>query len=117
MDELKKTFRPEFLNRLDEIIVFKKLDKEAIYKITELMLNDVKERLEQKNIKVEFSKNVIEFISKVGFDEIYGARPLRRAIQNRIEDFLAEEILDGNINSSDKIKLDVENEKIVISKL
>ena len=115
MDELKKTFRPEFLNRLDEIIVFNKLGKEAIEKITTLMLEDVKARLKNKNIIVEFTYKLVEHISKVGFDQVYGARPLKRAIQNNIEDMLAEQILDGKINTGDSITVDVENEKIVTS--
>ena len=116
MDELKKTFRPEFLNRLDEIIVFNKLGKNAIEKITKLMLEDVKKRLSQKNINVEFKEKLVEYIAKVGFDDVYGARPLKRAIQNNVEDKLAEEILDLNIKSGESIIVDVENEKIIISK-
>ena len=115
MDELKKTFRPEFLNRLDEIIVFNKLGKEAIEKITKLMLDDVKVRLKNKNITVEFTDKLIEHISKVGFDQVYGARPLRRAIQNNIEDMLAEEILDGKIKVGSNIIVNAENEKIITS--
>lgn len=116
MDELKKTFRPEFLNRLDEIIVFHKLDQKVVTRIAGLMLEDVKKRLEQKEIQVTFSEDVISYIAKVGFDEVYGARPLRRAIQNKIEDFLAEEILEGRIASKEKIILEMENEKIKIGK-
>ena len=116
MDELKKTFRPEFLNRLDEIIVFNKLGKTAIENITKLMLEDVKKRLSQKNINVEFKEKLVEYIAKVGFNDVYGARPLKRAIQNNVEDKLAEEILDLNIKSGESIIVDVENEKIIISK-
>ena len=116
MDELKRTFRPEFLNRLDEIIVFNKLGKEAIEKITSLMLEDVKKRLKQKNINVKFDKNLIEHISKVGFDDVYGARPLRRAIQSNIEDKLAEDILDKKIKTGDKITVTVEKGNIVTTK-
>jgi len=116
MDELKKTFRPEFLNRLDEIIVFNKLGKEAVEKITLLMLEDVKKRLEQKNIIAEFDKTVVEHISKVGFDDVYGARPLKRAIQNNIEDKLAEDMLDKKINVGDTIIISVENGNVVTTK-
>ena len=115
MDELKKTFRPEFLNRLDEIIVFKKLSKEAIEKITSLMLEEVKKRLISKNIEITFTDKLIEHVAKIGFDEVYGARPLRRAIQNDIEDLLAEEILDGKIKENSKIKVDVIGDKIITS--
>ena len=89
--------------------------KEAIEKITKLMLNDVKVRLKNKNITVEFTDKLIEHISKVGFDQVYGARPLRRAIQNNIEDMLAEEILDGKIKVGSNIIVNVENEKIITS--
>ena len=117
MDELKKTFRPEFLNRLDEIIVFHKLDKDSIFKIASIMLDEVKNRLKQKDIFVDFSNEVIEYIAKVGFDDTYGARPLRRAIQNKVEDYLAEEILDGNIKRQDKVKLIMKDDKIMIKSL
>ena len=114
MAELKKIFRPEFLNRLDDIIVFKKLSNESIEKITKIMLDEFIKRLEKKNIKVDVSDDVIKYISKVGFDDTYGARPLRRAIQSKIEDKFAEEMLDGNIKENSNVKIDLKNDKIVI---
>lgn len=107
MAELKKIFRPEFLNRLDDIIVFKKLSNESIEKITKIMLDEFIKRLEKKNIKVDVSDDVIKYISKVGFDDTYGARPLRRAIQSKIEDKFAEEMLDGNIKEDSNVKIDL----------
>lgn len=107
MGELKKIFRPEFLNRLDDIIVFKKLSNESIEKITKIMLDEFIKRLEKKNIKVDVSDDVIKYISKVGFDDTYGARPLRRAIQSKIEDKFAEEMLDGNIKEDSNVKIDL----------
>ena len=114
MAELKKIFRPEFLNRLDDIIVFKKLSNESIEKITKIMLDEFIKRLENKNIKVDVSDDVIKYISKVGFDDTYGARPLRRAIQSKIEDKFAEEMLDGNIKENSNVKIDLKDDKIVI---
>lgn len=114
MAELKKIFRPEFLNRLDDIIVFKKLSNESIEKITKIMLDEFIKRLEKKNIKVDVSDDVIKYISKVGFDDTYGARPLRRAIQSKIEDKFAEEMLDGNIKENSNVKIDLKDDKIVI---
>ena len=113
MAELKKIFRPEFLNRLDDIIVFKKLSNESIEKITKIMLDEFIKRLEKKNIKVDVSDDVIKYISKVGFDDTYGARPLRRAIQSKIEDKFAEEMLDGNIKEDSNVKIDLNDDKIV----
>ena len=114
MSELKKIFRPEFLNRLDDIIVFKKLSNESIKKITKLMLDEFIKRVEKKNIKVTISDDVIKYISKVGFDDTYGARPLRRAIQTNIEDKFAEEMLDLNIKENSSVKIDLKDDKIVI---
>ena len=114
MAELKKIFRPEFLNRLDDIIVFKKLSNESIEKITKIMLDEFIKRLEKKNIKVDVSDDVIKYISKVGFDDTYGARPLRRAIQSKIEDKFAEEMLDGNIKEDSNVNIDLNDDKIVI---
>ena len=114
MAELKKIFRPEFLNRLDDIIVFKKLSNESIEKITKIMLDEFIKRLEKKNIKVDVSDDVIKYISKVGFDDTYGARPLRRAIQTNIEDKFAEEMLDLNIKENSSVKIDLKDDKIVI---
>lgn len=114
MGELKKIFRPEFLNRLDDIIVFKKLSNESIEKITKIMLDEFIKRLEKKNIKVDVSDDVIKYISKVEFDDTYGARPLRRAIQSKIEDKFAEEMLDGNIKEDSNVKIDLNDDKIVI---
>ena len=116
MDELKKIFRPEFLNRLDDIIVFKKLSEDSIKKITNIMLDEFKGRAKARNIDVTITDNVLKFISKVGFDETYGARPLRRAIQSHIEDVFAEAILDGKIKDNDKVVIDYKNDKIDISK-
>lgn len=115
MGELKKIFRPEFLNRLDDIIVFKKLSSESIEKITKLMLDEFKKRANNRNIDVGISDDVIKYISKVGFDDTYGARPLRRAIQSNIEDKFAEAMLDGNIKENSKVNIDIKDDNIIIT--
>ncbi len=97
MSELKREFRPEFLNRVDEIIVFKQLNQEEITKIVDLMLKDSMSRLNERNIKVKIEESMKKEIAKKGFDTTYGARPLKRAIQTMVEDKLAEAILEGKI--------------------
>ena len=105
MAELKKTFRPEFINRIDEIIVFHKLTKTEIDQIIDLMLKETKKRLEAQGIEISLDKSVKELIAKKGTDEAYGARPLRRAIQSYLEDKLAEAILDGKLVKGVKAKV------------
>lgn len=97
MGELKKLFRPEFLNRVDDIIVFHKLTKENIRSITSKMLDNLAARLLELNVNMEFTDNACSAIADAGFDDVYGARPLRRAIQSRIEDKISEKILDGSV--------------------
>ena len=115
MGELKKEFRPEFINRIDEIIVFHKLNDEDIKKIIDIMLKQVTKRLEEQGMKIEIGNDVKELIAKKGVDANYGARPLKRAIQNILEDKIAEEILDGNIKPNKKAYASVKDEKVVIS--
>ncbi|NLE24007.1 MAG: ATP-dependent Clp protease ATP-binding subunit [Clostridiaceae bacterium] len=115
MTELKKTFRPEFINRVDEIIVFHPLSREEIKKIGELMLNETAKRMVQSNIKITFTEEVKEFLADKGYDKIYGARPLKRTIQEHIEDKLAEAILDEKVKEGDSVTISYEDEKIVIS--
>ena len=114
MAELKRTFRPEFLNRLDEIIVFRKLDKESVKKIAKIMIDNSVSKLKERNIKIDIDDSVVEYISNVGFDDSYGARPLRRAVQSKIEDKFAEELLDGNIKDGDHIKLMAKDDKVLM---
>ena len=117
MAEVKKAFRPEFINRIDEIIVFHKLTDNEIGKIIELMLKEVENRLQEKDIKVKFDKSVKELISKKGVDKAYGARPLRRAIQSIIEDKLAEEILDKNLKPGDEAKVIAKDDEVQVKVL
>ena len=116
LSELKKGFRPEFINRIDEIIVFHKLTAEEIKKIADIMLEKIKQRLEKQNIEVEVDEKAKELITKKGTDETYGARPLRRAIQTLVEDKIAEEIIDGNIHKGDKIVITEKEGNIIVEK-
>ena len=111
MGELKKTFRPEFLNRVDDIIVFEQLKKDDIKEITVRLLNTLKKRVEGLGINVEFDDSAIEKIADIGFDPVYGARPIRRAIQSNIEDTLSEKMLDSSIESGKSYVCRYENEK------
>ena len=113
MEELKLHFRPEFLNRLDDIVIFEQLNLEAITNIVDILFNNIKKKLEEKEIEISLTKDAKEYIAKVGFDPIYGARPLKRAIYEEIEDRLAELILEDKITQGSKIMFDVENNEII----
>ncbi len=106
MGEIKRAFRPEFINRIDDIIVFHQLTKDDINKIASKMLETLAERLKANNITVSFTEGAVEKIGDAGFDPVYGARPLRRAIQSEIEDLIAEKILDGTVKPEQEIKVD-----------
>lgn len=114
MAELKKQFRPEFLNRIDEIIVFHKLNDEDVKKIIDIMINQLEKRLNAQNITLDVDDKVKDLIAKKGVDRNYGARPLKRAIQNMLEDKIAEEMLDGKVKQGKKNIATVEDDKIVI---
>ncbi len=113
LDALKGYFRPEFLNRVDEIVVFHKLSDEDIRKIARLMLTDVAKRVEELGISISFTDEVVAELAKEGFDEVYGARPLRRAIQRKIEDGLSVELLESRIAKGDRVTASLEDGKIV----
>ncbi len=115
MAELKRTFRPEFLNRIDEIIVFHSLNKEHIKSIVSLMIDNLSGRLEQMNIKIELDDKAKELLADEGFDPVYGARPLQRAIRRKIEDRLSEELLKGTIEKSDTIKISAGEKDLIFS--
>ncbi|MEF2920611.1 MAG: ATP-dependent Clp protease ATP-binding subunit [Acutalibacteraceae bacterium] len=117
MGELKNTFRPEFLNRVDDIIVFTQLSKDEIFEISKLMLNKLEKRLSKLDISITFDNSAVEYISKAGFDPVYGARPLRRAISSNIEDKISEEILEKKILPGDNIKCVAQNEQIFFTKV
>ena len=114
MAEVKKQFRPEFINRIDDIIVFHKLSDDNIKKIIDIMLKNVEKRLEAQEIKIEITDEVKDLIAKKGVDKAYGARPLKRAIQSMVEDKIAEGILEGTIKNGQKTKLVVQGDEVIV---
>ena len=114
MDVLKKELRPEFINRIDEIIVFHKLNDDEISSIIDIMLKQVVERLKAQKIEIELDESVKKLIAEKGIDKNFGARPLRRTIQNLLEDRLAEEIIDGKLNKDKVTKIGVKDGKVTI---
>lgn len=116
MGELKKSFRPEFLNRIDEIIVFHSLDQEHIARIVSLMSDELSKRLREQNVEFTLTDKGKAFLAKEGFDTTYGARPLRRAIQKHIEDRLSEELLRGTIAKGDTLTIDEIDGELVVTK-
>lgn len=115
LGELKKTFRPEFLNRIDGVIVFHSLNKDHIRKIVDLMLKAVSKQLEEKGVRIEITEEAKDLIGEKGYDQVFGARPLRRVIQNMIEDPLSEKLLKGEFQSGDTIKIERENDQLSIN--
>ena len=116
MDALKRTFRPEFLNRLDEIVIFNKLTDADIQQIASLMLREVANRIAAQGIQISFDDAVTATLAKEGFDPIYGARPLRRAIVRKIVDGFSEEMLSGRIQEGDRVRAVLRDGSIVYEK-
>ena len=116
MGDLRRTFKPEFLNRIDETIVFHPLTKPEIRKIAENMLQTVHQRIRAMGIDLEVSESAVDALADKGYDPVYGARPLRRAIQSGLEDACAEAILDGTLRRGDKAVAEAEDGKIVLKK-
>ena len=116
MKEVENAFTPEFLNRIDEIIVFNKLDEKSVENITRLMLNKTKDRINKQGFKIEFKEDLIKYVSQLGYDVKMGARPILRVIRTKIEDEITEYILNSNITEKDemKIKYNEKTEKIEI---
>jgi ATP-dependent Clp protease ATP-binding subunit ClpC len=114
LGELKKTFRPEFLNRVDGVVVFHSLTKEQIRSIVDLMLATVSQQLIEKGIGLKVTEAAKDFLGEKGYDEVFGARPLRRVIQNMVEDKLSEDLLRGEFQAGDTIVIDLEGEEIVV---
>jgi len=110
--ELKKFFQPEFLNRIDEVIIFNSLNKEDVKKIVRIEMGILKSRLDGLKYHVEFDDSIVDMISEVGFDEMYGARPLKRAIQDKLEDFISEEVIKGVIVEGGHYTLIADNKEI-----
>jgi ATP-dependent Clp protease ATP-binding subunit ClpB len=115
LDDLKAHFRPEFLNRLDDIIIFEQLGLEAITNIVDIMFNTIKAKVEQKDISISLTQNAKAYIANAGFDPVYGARPLKRAIYEIVEDRLADLILEDKIMEGSKVEFDVINDEVVVN--
>jgi ATP-dependent Clp protease ATP-binding subunit ClpC len=116
MDEVKRMFKPEFINRIDDIIVFHALSKDDVKGICTLMLKELKTRVKkQMDINITFGENLKNFIFDKGYDKKYGARPLKRAIQSNVEDALAEYILSGKAVSGDTVSISVHNDKVTFA--
>ena len=114
MEEVKRFFRPEFLNRIDATVVFHQLTRVEILEIVDLMMNQVRKELEDKQVELELTDAAREYLGETGFDPVMGARPLRRLIQNEIEDRLSDEILSGRLSAGDVALVDVEDGNVVI---
>ena len=114
MKKPENRFRPEFLNRMDDIIVFHTLTKEQIRQIVDLMLEKVAQQLAEKEVKLEVTEAAKDFLGEKGYDEVFGARPLRRTIQDKVEDKLSDSLLRGEFRPGDTAVVDLEGEEIVI---
>ncbi|HAR91585.1 MAG TPA: type VI secretion system ATPase TssH, partial [Eubacterium sp.] len=114
MDDLKNHFRPEFLNRLDEIIMFKPLTKDNIAGIVDLVIDELNVRLKEKELKVELTDKAKDFVIESGYDPVYGARPLKRFIQKNVETLAAKTILEGDISLGETLVFDVKDDKLVV---
>ncbi|KKP40167.1 MAG: ATP-dependent Clp protease ATP-binding subunit ClpB [Candidatus Peregrinibacteria bacterium GW2011_GWF2_33_10] len=117
MQVLHKFFRPEFLNRIDDIIVFQHLNEDEIAQIVKLQMDKVAKRLNKKSIQIQISDFALKYLASAGFDELFGARPLKRLIQNKILDELALQIVEGKIKEGDKVKIDFVADEVVVRKL
>jgi ATP-dependent Clp protease ATP-binding subunit ClpC len=113
---VRKTFRPEFLNRLDDIIVFHELSREQLGEIVELMIKDLQKRLAERKLEVTLTESAKTWLADKGFDPIYGARPLRRAIERFVENPLSSKILAGEYGEGDKVLVDQVNDELVFTK-
>ncbi len=117
MDELKNTFKPEFLNRIDEIIIFKSLKKETVYKILDKIINDINNRLSDKKIKISLTDNAKDYIINNSYDEKYGARPIKRFISRNVETLIAKEIINDKIKYNSDIVIDVNNNQLAVKNI
>jgi ATP-dependent Clp protease ATP-binding subunit ClpA len=116
MKEMKNFFSPEFINRIDDTIVFNSLTPEDIKKITVIELSKLGKRLEDMKYNIKFDDTLIDYLSKVGYDEMYGARPLKRAIQDKVEDLISEEVLTGTMIEGKSYLIKVENDEVKVQK-
>jgi ATP-dependent Clp protease ATP-binding subunit ClpB len=116
MEDLKAFFRPEFLNRVDEIIIFNPLTRTLLTRIVEIQVERMKKFIREKNIDLKLTERAKEYFAETGFDPIYGARPLKRMLQKMILNDLAKKILDRTFSEGDTVEVDVENEQVVFSR-
>ena len=116
MKEMKNFFSPEFLNRIDDTVVFNSLSQEDIQKITSIELNKLISRLEEMKYKISYDSSLVDYLAKIGYDELYGARPLKRAIQDKVEDLLSEEVLTGKLVEGKTYLIKVVDESVVVQK-
>ena len=114
MDELKRTFKPEFINRIDEIIMFKSLDKKTVYEILDKIISDIEKRLDDKKIKLNLSSAAKDYIINNSYDEKYGARPIKRFVSRNLETLLATEIINDNIKFGETVNIDVKDDQLII---
>ena len=114
MEELKHTFKPEFINRLDEIIIFKSLSKDTVYSILDKIISEIEQRLSDKNIHIVLTPQAKDYIINNSFDERYGARPIKRYVSRNIETLIANNLIMGNIKFSSTITIDIDNDNIVL---
>ena len=114
MKELKATFKPEFLNRIDEIIMFNSLTKENIYKILDKLINDLNKRLSARNIKISLSNEARDFIVENGYDHDYGARPLKRFLTKNVETLIARGLIEGSVKDNSNIEITLNNSALSI---
>ncbi|MPN46234.1 Chaperone protein ClpB [bioreactor metagenome] len=115
MNEMKRRFKPEFLNRVDDIIMFKPLDKEGIKQIIDIFMKSLRNRLHDKNINIEVTESAKDIMVSEGYDPIYGARPLKRYISNTLETIIAKKIIAGEVYNGCTILIDGENDNIKVS--
>ena len=117
MEAVKQVFRPEFINRVDELVVFHALTQEEILQIADLMLRQMQKRLSGMGITLSYDAAVTRLLAEAGYDETFGARPLRRAIQRQVEDALSEEIISGRLKLGDSVQATVEDGKLKLHRL
>ena len=114
MNELHNYFKPEFINRIDEIILFKKLSKKVLYEILNKIIKEIENRLKDLNIKIELTSDAKDYFINNGYDEYYGARPLKRLVNRELETIIAKNIINENIKTNSTIEVDVINDKIIV---
>ena len=114
MQELKNTFRPEFINRIDEIIMFNSLSRDVIYNILDKIIKDIEYRLRDKRISINITDKAKEYIIDNSYDEKFGARPIKRYVQRNVETLIASEIISDNIKYNSTITIDLDNDKLIL---